>query len=134
MTLQQAVIKINCQSKFNHRWSRERASQGGTSGKEFTKQSRRCKRCGLDPRVQKIPWSRKLQPISVFFAWKIPSQRSLAGYSSRGRKELDTTEHTCRHTLGVEKMNLVILWHSKLPWWHRWLRICLQSRRPSFNP
>ena len=40
------------------------------------------------------------------------TDRILAGYSSRGCKEFDMTEHTgmhtCRHTLGVEKMNSTI--------------------------
>ena len=30
---------------------------------------------------------------SSILGWKIPGQRSLAGYSLWGRKELDTTEH-----------------------------------------
>ena len=36
------------------------------SGKESTCQCRRCKRCGFDPWVGKIPWSRKWQPAPVF--------------------------------------------------------------------
>ena len=34
---------------------------------------------------------------SSILAWEIPGQRSLGGYSPRGRKESDTTEHT-QHT------------------------------------
>ena len=38
------------------------------------------------------PWRRAWQPTPVFFAWKIPmEQKSLAGYSPWGYKELDTT-------------------------------------------
>ena len=39
---------------------------GGSSGKESTCQCRRCKRCGLDPWVGKIPWRRKWQLTPVF--------------------------------------------------------------------
>ena len=42
------------------------------SGKESSCQCRRCKRCGFDPWVGKIPWRRKWKPIPVFLAWKIP--------------------------------------------------------------
>ena len=48
----------------------------------------------LDPRVRKIPWSGKQQPTQVFLPGKFHGQRSLVGYSSHGRKELDMTEHT----------------------------------------
>ena len=43
-------------------------------------------------RVGKIPWRRKWQPTSVFLPGESHGQRSLVGYSSRGRKELDMTE------------------------------------------
>ena len=36
------------------------------SAKESACQCRRCKRCGFDPWVGKISWSRKWQPIAVF--------------------------------------------------------------------
>ena len=35
-----------------------------------------------------------MAPHSSILAWKIHGQRSLAGYSSWGRKESDTSEHT----------------------------------------
>ena len=37
--------------------------------------------------------SRKWQPTPVLLPEKFHGQRSLAGYSPGGRKELDTTEH-----------------------------------------
>ena len=46
----------------------------------------------VQSRVRKIPWRRKLQPIPVFLSGKFHRQRSLAGYSPRGRKESDMTE------------------------------------------
>ena len=50
------------------------------------------RRCGFDPRVRKIPWRRKWQPIPVFLSRKFHGQRSLEGYSLWGCKELDTTD------------------------------------------
>ena len=37
------------------------------------------------------PWRRKWQPIPVFLPRKFHGQRSLAGYSPWGHKELDMT-------------------------------------------
>ena len=67
---------------------------GGTSGKELAYQCRRCKRCNFDPWVGKIPWMRAWQPTSVFLHGESHVQRSLAGYSPKGCKELDMTEVT----------------------------------------
>ena len=52
------------------------------------------RRPNLNPWVRKIPWRRKWQPTPVFLLGEFHGQRSLAGYSPWGRKELDTTEHT----------------------------------------
>ena len=57
--------------------------------KKTTCQCRRHKRYGFDPWVSKIPWRRAWQPTPVFLLGL-----SLAGYSPRGRKELDMTEAT----------------------------------------
>ena len=46
----------------------------------------------LDPWVGKIPWRRAWQPTPVSLPGESHGQRSLAGYSPRGRKELDPTE------------------------------------------
>ena len=61
------------------------------SGKELTCQ---CRRQKFYLWVRKIPWNRAWQPTSVFLSRKSHRQRSLAGYSPWGHKELDTTEHT----------------------------------------
>ena len=45
------------------------------------------------------PWRRKWQPTPVFLPGKSHGQRSLAGYSSRGHKESDTTEQLNSKTL-----------------------------------
>ena len=55
---------------------------GGASGKEHTCQSRRCKRCGFNPWVRKIPWRRAWQPTPVLLPGEFHGQRSLVGYSS----------------------------------------------------
>ena len=47
---------------------------------------------GLDPSIEKIPWRRAWQPIPVFLPGESHGQRSLAGYSPRGCRELNTTE------------------------------------------
>ena len=54
------------------------------------------KRCGFDPWVRKIPWRRKWQPTPIFLLGKSHAQRSLVGYSPRGRKKSDLTEATER--------------------------------------
>ena len=52
-----------------------------------------CRRPRFDPWVGKIPWRRKWQSTPVFVPGESHGQRSLAGCSPWGRKELDTTEH-----------------------------------------
>ena len=61
------------------------------SAKEPACQCQRCKSRGSDPWVGKIFWRRKWQPTPVFLPGESHGQRSLAGYSPWGRKELDTT-------------------------------------------
>ena len=51
---------------------------------------------GFDSWVGEIPWRRAWQPIPVFLPGEFHGQRSLAGYSPWGHKELDTTEVTER--------------------------------------
>ena len=56
---------------------------------------RNCLQCRIprfDPWVRKIPWRREWQPTLLFLPIKFHEQRSLADYSTRGCKELDTTE------------------------------------------
>ena len=43
---------------------------------------------------QKDPLEWEMAPTPVFLPGKFHGQRSLAEYSSWGRKKLDTTEHT----------------------------------------
>ena len=45
-----------------------------------------------------IPWRRAWQPTPVFLPGEPYGQRSLAGYSPSGHRELGTTEHTHTHS------------------------------------
>ena len=58
-------------------------------------------RPGFDLWVGKIPWRRKWQPTPVFLLEESHGQRSLVGYSPRGRKELGTTERLHTHMLRI---------------------------------
>ena len=62
---------------------------GGSNGKIIYLQ---CGRPRFDPWVGKIRWRRKWQSTPVPLPGKSHGQRSLVGYSPRGRKESDTTE------------------------------------------
>ena len=72
----------------------ERGLPRWCSGKEPACRCRRHKRRGFDPWVGKIPWRRAWLPTPVFLPGESHGQRSLAGYSPWGHKELDTTEAT----------------------------------------
>ena len=50
-------------------------------------------------KVGKIPWRRESLPTPVFWPGEIHGQRSLAGYSTWDRKELDMTEQLTSHHL-----------------------------------
>ena len=49
---------------------------------------------GSIPGSGRFPWSGAWQPIPMFLPGESHGQRSLAGYSPQGCKELDTTEGT----------------------------------------
>ena len=51
-----------------------------------------CRRTRFDSWVRKMPWRKERKPTPVFFPGQPHGQRSLAGYSPWGQKELDTTE------------------------------------------
>ena len=70
------------------------------SGEESPCRCRRCKRCGFNSWIRKIPRNRKWQPIPVFLPGKFHGQRRLAGYSPEGHKESDTIEYAT-HTMIV---------------------------------
>ena len=51
-----------------------------------------CSRPGIHPWGGKIPWRRAWEPLQYSCLENHHGQRSLAGYSPRGHKALDTTE------------------------------------------
>ena len=65
---------------------------GGLSGKEPACQCRRRKRYGFDPWVERNPWRNAQQPTPVFLPGGSHGERSLAGYSPWGLKELDWSD------------------------------------------
>ena len=88
----------------------------------------------FNPWVRNIPWRRKWQPTPVFLSGKFHEQRSLAGYSPNGRKELDANGWLSMHALGqgegVVSSNLSSLLKSnkiirKKDEWHRHFLIIL---------
>ena len=65
-----------------------RSFSGGTSSREPTCQCMKRKRLGFEPWVRKIPLRKAWQPTLVFLPGEFHGQKSLAGYSSWGHKEL----------------------------------------------
>ena len=59
---------------------------------QMVKNPLQCRRPGFDLWVGKIPWRRTLRAIPEFLPGEFHGQRSLAGYSPWGHKELDKTE------------------------------------------
>ena len=82
---------------------------------QLVKDHLQCRRPGFKPWVRKIPWIRKWQPTPVFLPGESHEQRSLAGCSPWGHKELDMTKHTHTHT---HTLNLLPV--SDSVWPHRW--------------
>ena len=62
----------------------------------------------LNSWVGKITWRRKWQTAPVFLPGKLHGQRSLAGYSPWGGKELDMTEWLSTFPIREEKMKAYI--------------------------
>ena len=56
-------------------------------------QCKRHRRCKFTPWVRKIPWRKKQQLTPVFLPGEICGQKGLEGYSPKGCKEHDMTEH-----------------------------------------
>ena len=79
---------------------------GSGSGKESACQFRRH---GFNPWVRKIPWRRKWQSTPLSLPGKFHGQRSLAGYSPWGHKELDTTQPSLTHLSDLNEPDLKAL-------------------------
>ena len=86
---------------------------GGSDSKESACQ---CRRPRFNPRAREIPWRREWLPPPVFLSGEFHRQRSLAGYSPWGRKELDMTEWLTRQksTRSESKPNAWVSFRSYL--------------------
>ena len=68
--------------------------QGGSEVKKITCQCRRCRWCGFNPWIGKIPWRRAWQSI---LAWRIPIDRGAWQATVHG--VADTTEQLSTHNI-----------------------------------
>ena len=101
--------KADFHNKVNHMnfWVSHCIQNLCSAGKEHARQCKRHKRHRFDPWAGKIPWRRKQQLTPVFLPGKFHGERSLAGYSPWGRKELDSIEHMCMPTHTHTQYSLV---------------------------
>ena len=76
---------------------------GGSLVKNLTAMQKKREMWVFVPWVGKIPWKRKWQPTPLFLLGKSHGQRSLAGYSPWGCKELDMTKWLSTNTQVVYK-------------------------------
>ena len=72
---------------------------GGSDGKRIRLQ---CGRPGFDPCIGKVLWRRERLLTPVFLPGEFQGQRSLAGYSSWGCKESDTTKPLTEGSVNVQ--------------------------------
>ena len=75
--------------RVRHDWSDLAAAAAATisgfpGGASSRESACKCRRCGFDPWIGKIPWSRKWQPTPVFLHGKFHGKRSLGGYIQWG--------------------------------------------------
>ena len=80
---------------------------GDPSGKEPACGFQRHKRPGFDIWMGKIPWRKEWLPTPVFLPGECHGQRSLAGYSPWGCKELDATKVTYTRTHASISRNIL---------------------------
>ena len=80
-----------------------------------------CRRPGFNPWVWKIPWRRERLSTPVFLPGESHGQKSLAGYSPWGYKELDITEQSWHRQVAKETQDssssplcLLFLWEGIL--------------------
>ena len=78
---------------------------GGSAGKEFFLQCRRCERCSFSPWVGDIPLEEKMATQSYILAWKIPWTEESGGLQAKGSQRVGhywvhtATKH--RNELGI---------------------------------
>ena len=68
--------------------------RGSAVKKKKKKSAYNAEDAGSIPELGRSPWRRVYQPTSVFLPGESHARMSLAGYSPRGHKDLDTTEAT----------------------------------------
>ena len=78
---------------------------GFLGGSVSRKSACQCRRPEFNLWAGKISWRRTWQPPPVFLPGEFHGQRSLVGYSSWGRRELDTIEQLT-HTHSILRFNL----------------------------
>ena len=104
--------------RAGHNWATFTHFTLGSSGKEPSCQSRRCKRCEFDPWARKMPWRRAWQLTPVFLPGESHGQRSLTSYSPWGHNWSDLA---CMHTGGEFEKSFS---------WHAVLRECTWEEIP----
>ena len=120
-----------CGSIYNYEWMKVLC---------WLRRQRNCLQCrkpGLDPWVRKIPWRREWLPTPLLLSGEFHGQRSLAGYSPWGRKELDITEWLTLSLSNIKRRNCSVVYS---PCRHLWLehaRSCAASdseKRTLYQP
>ena len=96
------------------------------SGKEPTCQCRSHRRLGSSPWVRKSPWRWKWHPTPVFLPGESHGQRSLAGYSPRGHRELNWVTETHTETFLTCHPGCVLL--ARNNWGCHQTTCCAQNR------
>ena len=123
-----APLLTSCLHSTVQIWPDFRAQRGlprWLRGKESACQRRKHVRHGFDSGVGKTPWRKDWQHNTL--AWKSHIQKSLAGYSPWGHKELNMTDHT--HTGHRESaLNWEYLSHTGT--WGL-AELCLSLKNPS---
>ena len=69
----------------------------GGKGAQWQRTRLQCKSAGVPSLGREDPLEEEMAPTPVFLPGESHGQRSLVGYSPRGCKESDTTEHTHTH-------------------------------------
>ena len=83
--------------------------------------------CRFDPGVRKICWRREWQPTPVFLLGKSCGQRSLEGYSPRGRKNVGHSfQLLARRRRRCNFLRLSRIWVHPIP--------AASTMPPKFNP
>ena len=75
-----------------------------------------CRRPGFNTWFGKIPWRREQLPTAIFLLGECHGQRSLAGYSPWGCKELDATKVTYTRTHASISRNILPIGGNTLIW------------------